>query len=211
MNLDKYKTIVFDCDGVILDSNKVKTDAFYQAALLHGQDAAQAMVEYHVERGGVSRFKKFEWFVNVYQNGDGDIEQLLDSYAEHVKNGLLNCDIADGLSELREKTPDATWLVASGGAQSELREVFSTRDLKHMFNGGIFGSPDTKEEILERELNGSKLPALFIGDSKYDYKASCAFGLDFIFLTQWTEVKDYTQWAEKNNLKTMLNLKQLLN
>jgi phosphoglycolate phosphatase-like HAD superfamily hydrolase len=79
-----------------------------------------------------------------------------------------------------------------------------------MFDGGIFGSPDTKEEILERELNGSKLPALFIGDSKYDYQASDAFDLDFIFLTQWTEVKDYIQWTEENKLKTLLNLKQLL-
>jgi phosphoglycolate phosphatase-like HAD superfamily hydrolase len=210
MNLDKYKTIVFDCDGVILDSNKVKTEAFYQATLVHGQDAAQAMVDYHVERGGVSRFKKFEWFVNSYLNGDGDLQQLLDSYAEHVRNGLLNCEIAAGLSDLRNKTPDATWLVASGGAQSELRDVFSARGLSDMFDGGIFGSPDTKEEILERELNGSKLPALFIGDSKYDYQASDAFDLDFIFLTQWTEVKDYIQWTEENKLKTLLNLKQLL-
>jgi len=210
MNLEKYKTIVFDCDGVILNSNKVKTDAFYQAALVHGEDAAHAMVDYHIERGGISRFKKFEWFVNSYLNGDGDIEQLLSSYAEHVKNGLLNCDIAEGLSELRNKTPNATWLVASGGAQSELRDVFKARDLSDMFDGGIFGSPDTKEEILARELSSLKLPALFIGDSKYDYQASAAFELDFIFLTQWTEVKDHIRWTEENKLKTLLNLEQLL-
>jgi len=27
-NLLNYKNIIFDCDGVILDSNKIKTDAF---------------------------------------------------------------------------------------------------------------------------------------------------------------------------------------
>ncbi|NLC22432.1 MAG: HAD family hydrolase, partial [Halomonadaceae bacterium] len=31
--LKAYLTLVFDCDGVVLDSNRVKTEAFYQATL----------------------------------------------------------------------------------------------------------------------------------------------------------------------------------
>ena len=31
-NFYKYKSLVFDCDGVLLDSNKIKSDAFYELA-----------------------------------------------------------------------------------------------------------------------------------------------------------------------------------
>ena len=36
-----YASLVFDCDGVVLNSNKVKTEAFYQAVLPYGEAAAR--------------------------------------------------------------------------------------------------------------------------------------------------------------------------
>jgi len=59
LDLANYKTLVFDCDGVILNSNKLKTQAFYQATLPYGESKAQAMVNYHVQNGGISRYRKF--------------------------------------------------------------------------------------------------------------------------------------------------------
>lgn len=53
LSVTDYTTLVFDCDGVVLDSNKVKTEAFYQATLPYGEAAAQAMVDYHVDRKSV--------------------------------------------------------------------------------------------------------------------------------------------------------------
>lgn len=204
MNLTQYQTLVFDCDGVVLNSNKVKTDAFYRAALPYGEAAAKQLVEYHVARGGISRYKKFAWFVqNVVAGQAGpSLDELLAAYAAEVRHGLLTCEIAEGLSELREKTKHANWLIVSGGDQQELREVFAERGLAELFDGGIFGSPDSKDVILERELaigNISKR-ALFLGDSKYDYQAASTAGLDFIFLSDWSEVPD---WQEFFKLKSV--------
>jgi len=56
-----YKTLVFDCDGVVLNSNKIKTQAFYEATKQFGHESAQALVDYHVANGGISRYAKFEW------------------------------------------------------------------------------------------------------------------------------------------------------
>ena len=47
MDISQYATLIFDCDGVILDSNKIKTTAFYNTALPYGEDAAEALVNYH--------------------------------------------------------------------------------------------------------------------------------------------------------------------
>lgn len=214
MNLAKYNTLVFDCDGVVLNSNKVKTNAFFKAALPYGETAAQQLVNYHIERGGVSRYKKFEWFIeNVVSDQVGpSLEQLLAIYAVEVRQGLLACEIAEGLAELKAKTPEANWLIVSGGDQQELREVFTARDIARHFDGGIFGSPDNKETILARELarGNIKLPALFLGDSKYDYRASTAAGLDCIFLSDWTEVVNWAVFCKEKQLETKQAIRELL-
>ncbi len=204
MKITEYKTLVFDCDGVILNSNKVKKDAFYKAALPYGDKAAQALVEYHVARGGISRYKKFEWFLQqeFAQSPGPDMSQLLRAYADEVRIGLLTCEVVDGLHDLREQTSDANWLIVSGGDQKELQEVFSERGLACLFDGGIFGSPDTKDEILASGLGCGLIekPALFFGDSKYDHIAASAADLDFVFLSYWTEFSGWESYCQQNNI-----------
>ncbi|MBY0416832.1 MAG: HAD hydrolase-like protein [Pararheinheimera sp.] len=214
MNLEKYQSLVFDCDGVVLNSNKVKTEAFFKAALPYGETAAWQLVDYHVARGGISRYKKFEWFIeHVIRGLSGpSLEELLSAYAAEVRHGLLTCDIADGLKELRAKTQHANWLIVSGGDQQELREVFAARNISDLFDGGIFGSPDSKDTILvrEHECGNIKMPALFLGDSKYDIQASRGAGLDCIFLAGWSEVKDWKLFCEDKQITTKSAIKELL-
>lgn len=213
-DLNQYQTLVFDCDGVVLNSNKIKTQAFYEATKHFGHEPAQALVDYHVQNGGISRYAKFEYFITqiLQQPFDETLNQdLLERFANAVKQGLMNCEVAEGLDKLKAQTPNANWLIVSGGDQQELREVFAARDLAKYFEGGIFGSPDNKDMILARELENGNItrPALFLGDSKYDYQAAKAAELDFVFLTQWTEVKDHQAWCKENNLKVKLSLEGL--
>lgn len=217
-SLSRYASLVFDCDGVVLDSNKVKTKAFYQATRPYGEGAAKAMVAYHVANGGISRYKKFAHFlekiVPEYALGyEGpDLDSLLEAYAGYVREGLLNCDIAPGLKTLRQQTRDARWLIVSGGDQAELRDLFAQRGIAEWFDGGIFGSPDGKDEILFREREHSNIgdPALFLGDSKYDYQVASAAGLDFVFINGWSEVADWQSWVNELGLIHVPALKSLL-
>ena len=59
MKLSKYKSIIFDCDGVILNSNSVKTQAFYLIAKSFGDEIADSFIEYH---------KKKWWYFKVFEN-----------------------------------------------------------------------------------------------------------------------------------------------
>jgi len=209
-----YITLVFDCDGVVLNSNQVKTDAFYQTSLLYGKQAAQAMVDYHVANGGVSRYEKFAHFLeNIVPRQEGpDLDSLLASYASYVKDGLLSCEVAPGLQALKESTPEARWLIVSGGDQAELRDVFAHRGLTQLFDGGIFGSPDTKDEILQRELASSNVqyPALFLGDSKYDYQAATLVNIDFLFVSGWSEVDDWENWISRESVSTVYDIRSVV-
>ena len=194
--LSDYRALAFDCDGVLLNSNRIKTDAFYSAASIYGHDAAQALVDYHVKHGGVSRYRKFAYlFSDILYRGDsgGEQEALLARYAVLVRDGLLSCEVAPGLSDLRQALQNSRWLIVSGGDQEELREVFAVRGLADHFDGGIFGSPDAKDQILLRELtNGNiPIPALFLGDSRFDYQCATQAGMDFVFLSNWSEFHEW--------------------
>ena len=213
-SVQDYKAIIFDCDGVVLNSNKVKTQAFYDTALQFGEVAAERLVKYHVERGGISRYEKFQWFIDsltkedlAQSESEPNLERLLMTYASEVHKGLRSCEIAEGLAELRNKTKGSTWLIVSGGDQAELRELFAERNIAQYFNGGIFGSPDRKEVIMtrERELGNIESPAVFIGDSQYDYTAvSSVGGIDFIFVTDWSEFESYKEFFSDKPSVTIL-------
>lgn len=212
--IEKYSSIVFDCDGVLLNSNKLKSEAFYKAALPYGEEAASALVSYHVKNGGVSRYIKFELFLRdmIPKGALGlSIDELLSVYAIEVRQGLLSCEVAKGLSELREKTISSDWFIVSGGDQEELREIFKLRGLVTLFNGGIYGSPSTKDEILTSLINSDKISksGVFLGDSKYDYLAATKASLDFIFLSDWSEFAGWGQYFSDKTIPVVPKLSDL--
>ena len=208
-----YRTAVFDCDGVVLDSNRVKTGAFRTATLPYGAAAAEAMVAYHTAHGGVSRYAKFSHFLDAIvpgQAGPG-LEALLAAYAAAVQGGLRACAVAPGLAGLRAAHPGQRWLIVSGGDQSELRALFAERGLAQMFDGGIFGSPDTKDAILSREIAAGNIAgsAVFLGDSTYDHRAAAGAGLDFVFVSGWSEVADWRGYVREHRLAEVPDLAAL--
>ena len=214
--IQEYKSIVFDCDGVVLDSNVVKTEAYFRTAKNLGatDSEAQALVDYHVRLGGISRYHKFDYYLReiLHQAATEDkVQALLDEFARELEVGLMECDIAEGLITLRNATKQANWMILSGGDQQEIRTLFANRNLTRFFDGGLFGSPDNKDTVLTREKSNGNLqfPALFIGDSKYDHEAATLAGLDFVFLSDWTEVSDWQSFCADNNIFVLNNIKQL--
>lgn len=213
IDFDRLETIVFDCDGVILNSNEVKSRAFYATALPYGKECAQSLVSYHKERGGISRYKKFQWFLSKYvdEPTSAEMDVLLNNYASAVSRGLLECDLVPGLKELRDRTLNTNWLIVSGGDQEELRTVFKKRGISDLFDGGIFGSPHSKEEILAREkrLGNIKSRSLFLGDSKYDHTAAQSQEIPFVFLSYWTEFDEWESYCKSNNIRAVDRLETL--
>ena len=220
--LSTYKTIVFDCDGVVLNSNKVKVDAYFTVAKQNGGTDAQAQtfVEHHISKGSFPRNGKIEYYLkNILQEEvtPEKIARYIQSFESILDITLMECEIASGLLALKTATANTRWMLLSGGDQAELRRIFPRRDIQNhtladLFEAGIFGGPDLKEDVLKREIHNKNimLPALFVGDSKYDHQASTAVGLDFIFVSNWTEVKDWQNYCAENNIVTYPNIASLL-
>jgi phosphoglycolate phosphatase-like HAD superfamily hydrolase len=217
INIKQYKTIVFDSDGVVLNSNQTKIDAYFETAKkLGGSDAqAQALVDYHIALGGISRYVKFEYYLQevLHQEAtEAAIQQYLDVFGNILDSTMMTCEVSPVLLDLKQATPEAAWILLSGGDQSELRTIFKRRKLDDLFDGGIFGSPDDKDKVLAREkANGNlQFPALFVGDSRYDHQAATRAGLDFIFLSAWTDVPNWKTYCVENKVTVLDHLAQLL-
>ena len=217
-----HSALVFDCDGVVLNSNTIKTEAFRRVSLPFGELASSALVNFHTQNGGVSRYAKFQHFVdsilpshapNVIVGDRSEfLHSLLARFATEVKAGLLECEVAPGLTELRQATPDTRWLIVSGGDQAELVEVFEQRGLAHYFDGGIYGSPNDKHSIVTDLLKTGKIqrPALFLGDSRLDHEVAKAFDLDFVFVHQWTEFAGWQLYCKRNGIGIVPSVSDLL-
>lgn len=211
----KYNTWIFDCDGVLLDSNKIKTEIFYEVCLPYGSNYASQFVEYHKANGGISRYKKFEYFfqhiIKIDTDYKNQLHEILVEYSNKVKQKLLNCDITKGAISFIQSLPkEVIKVVVSGSDQEELRDVFNKRNLDKYFNG-IYGSPNSKFEIIEREIKNNviKKPCIFIGDSRIDFITAKQFNFDFIFISDYTEMNDYQHFLEKNNIYSVKNLSEL--
>ena len=222
IDLSAFKTIVFDCDGVVLNSNQTKVNAYFAVAKkMGGTDAqAQAFVDHHKAKGSFPRNGKTEYYLTEIVKQpvtDAIMQQYMQAFEDVLDVTLMQCEIATGLEALKAATPQAKWMLLSGGDQAELRRIFPRRkvgniSLAHLFDAGIFGGPDKKDEVLAREKSNAnlQLPALFIGDSKYDHQAASRAGLQFVFLSDWTEVSDWRAYCTENKITALRNISQLL-
>ena len=208
---------MFDCDGVVLNSNQTKIDAYYAVAKkMGGSDAqAQAFVDHHVAKGSFPRNGKTEYYLTEIVKQPvtrAILQQYMQAFEDVLNVTLMQCEVAAGLGALKAATPQAKWMLVSGGDQAELRRIFPRRQLSQLFEAGIFGGPDKKDEVLAREIaNGNlQFPALFVGDSKYDHQAASRAGLDFVFLNAWTEVPDWQSYCAEHKITVLSNIAQLL-
>ena len=211
-----FKTIIFDCDGVILNSNQLKTKSYYKAVFpSYGHELASSLTTYLMNNTGKPRGHFIDYFLRNMVSADISglgYEELLNAVTLEIHKGLMECEISPCLFKFREKTPDIKWLVASGGVEKELRGLFKNRSLFDLFDGGIYGGPMTKDEILTSLFNKNhiKFPVLFLGDSKYDHEVARKAKLDFLFVSGWSEFKDWQNYCNRNQIPSIKSLCDLL-
>ena len=214
--INNKKSIIFDCDGVILNSNKVKKTAYYKVISSHfGDRLANLLVEYLAKNTGKPREHFFTHFLDNMapsRNFGPTMEELVIEVGKEIHEGLMKCEISKSLLDLRKNTPDLKWLVVSGGVQTELRDVFFKRSLVDLFDGGIYGGPMTKDEIINSLIkkNIIDFPALYLGDSKYDHEAARRAKIDFLFVSEWSDFKEWKNYCNTNKILSIKSLSDLI-
>jgi phosphoglycolate phosphatase-like HAD superfamily hydrolase len=193
VGVSEYRSAVFDCDGVILVSNQIKTEAFRAALDGEAPQLVAAFVEYHRRHGGISRYVKFRHFYEVMKpSADATrlASEAIERYALSVRAGLERAALVPGVLAMLDWFADrrVPCYVLSGGDEQEVRDVLALRGLQRYF-AGIYGSPRTKPDILRLLRDESRLPApgVFFGDARADMDAAAAYGLDFCLLYGYSD------------------------
>jgi phosphoglycolate phosphatase-like HAD superfamily hydrolase len=179
------RAIVFDFDGVILESHDIKTEAFL-ALFAQYPEKLDAIRSYHLNNVGISRFVKFEHIVREILRRpytEEDRERLGAEFARLTHERILACPEVPGAQSLLPRLGGRVLrIVASGTPEEELRQIVRERGIADWFDE-VWGTPRTKTEILRDAMTRHGLPppsVLMVGDGMSDYKAACEAGVGFL-------------------------------
>ncbi len=189
----QYKAVILDCDGVVFDINREKSNAFREAVADYPEDKVSEFVKMHQATGGISRYEKFRYFFTELcpsVNTEASIQNALDRYAQIVQAayGAIHPH-PSALQLVQYCQNQCPVFIASGSDQEELRGVFQIHGITSLF-AGIFGSPTPKQHNVEMILQENNLnpdEVIFVGDGGGDYQVTLELGLPFLFLGEMAE------------------------
>ena len=150
IKIQEYDFFIFDCDGVILNSNSIKNFAFRLTLKNENKDLVDSFIKYHKENGGISRYEKFQHFFKNMKKSNNykrEVSEALERFSTILKIDLINAEYVPGiLNFLNEiKKIKKNIYIVSGGDEKELEFVFNERGISHFFKN-IYGSPTEKNK-----------------------------------------------------------------
>jgi phosphoglycolate phosphatase-like HAD superfamily hydrolase len=200
---------IFDCDGVILDSNNLKVTALRSS--LEFIEAPSTFIDWAThefsKNFGRTRDKHFETFLRYAETQNllldkKDMNVSMQCYSENVVNLYKDCDVINETDQYIKKLPSSSLIyVVSASSQSELRSVLPSR-CPRLKSSHIFGGPLSKVENIKNVMRITGInKAAFYGDSIHDAKAAITCRLKFYGLSKYS--------ADKESLKDFCITKNL--
>ena len=173
------RNILFDFDGVILDSMKIKGDGFMELFKEYEPKYLNLLEQFHYANGGISRFEKIKYFFNVLLEKKITEEKVLE-YANKFSN-IIHEKLFDKSNLIRE-TIDFIELnyknynlhIVSGAEHKELNSICTKFKLNKYFLS-IEGSPTKKVDLVKYIIIKKGYlqdETILIGDSINDYEAA---------------------------------------
>jgi len=200
INYSNYENIIFDFDGVIVDSNFIKEKCIFDASKSFCKnDLHLRFVEYFVKNNGIPREIKINKFFSKV-----DATKILEKYNINLSKQLNEINTTNGFEsyisflQLNEKK----LYVLSGGTQAEVLMVLKQKSIESFFLK-VMGGPKTKEENINESFIDGK--TIFIGDSLKDYQVAEKYGYDFIFMYGYTQFKEWKEFFKDKNILMSIN------
>ncbi|WP_237702589.1 HAD family hydrolase [Bizionia argentinensis] len=180
------KNILWDFDGVILDSMEVRDFGFKEIFKNFNEEQISLLIKYHRDNGGLSRYVKIRYFFETILNKDTtekEINEYALKFSEIMRKELTNSQnlIMDSLNFIKQNHSNYNFHIVSGSDQEELRFLCHELNLSSYFIS-IHGSPIPKITLVKKLIKEhgylSKETCL-MGDSINDYEAAHSNGISF--------------------------------
>jgi len=185
--LADFKVILWDFDGVLMDSNAVRDLGFEKVLAEFPPEQVAALLDYHRKNGGLSRYVKFRYFFQTIRNEPIKASEIMvwaGKFSEIMRQLLVNPDllIEDSMAFVRAHYHEIPMHIVSGSDQEELRFLCQEMGIDQYFVS-IQGSPTPKIELVTGVLTQnaySKENTVLVGDSLNDLDAALNNGINFI-------------------------------
>ncbi len=197
------KNILFDFDGVILDSMPIRSHGFKKIFENFDEDLVDKLLIYHNQNGGLSRYVKIQYFYNKLLNRQISVNKI-DAYANKfsriMRKTLVNKKylINDTVDFIENNYQRYNLHIVSGSDGKELQYLCKALEISNFFQS-INGSPVTKERLVKDVLLKNKYLAnetILIGDSINDYDAAKVNSLDFYGFNNTSLINISEQYLE---------------
>ena len=205
--------VVFDCDGVLLDTMAAKIEAFRIWVPEAHADLREAFMQLVIHGFGTSRRVHIERFYRELVQVEPD-PVFLDA---EVARFAAICEPLCAHSPWREGSREFVQAVASAGVSRYILSGMpqAALDLTMDSAGGtdwfdvIIGSPPAKPESMDRILAETGVAAeraVFIGDANADQLAALHAGTHFVYLPSEAARPQAEIVTEVNDLRELLTV-----
>jgi phosphoglycolate phosphatase-like HAD superfamily hydrolase len=202
-----FKSVVFDCDGVLFDTVPFKTNAFRNWVAEKWPKHETDFIDYHLGAYGINRkLQIIHFFENILKQNWTEklLIQEIDRLSKINRIRIFDSPWVRGskpfLNQLKEE--GMPMFVLSGTPEEELVEFLQRKKVDHLFKR-IIGYPCRKEDGLRLIVNAeANLPSevLFVGDADADAKAAQQNLIPFVYRRSQVRFSEYKtpRWSVDN-------------
>lgn len=192
--LGSFDVVIFDLDGVILDSGNLKIQCMRETLRDFDTHFVEPFLETFKKKFGQTRQYHFKNFFDNYLKSEDCFESFYAHYATFyanllkIKYPLVDiCQYADTIIKMLADK-NLKLYVATGTAEEEAKLVLKTKGLDAYFDG-IFGAPLDKAESIKHIIqtnNVARNKAIMMGDAIHDRDSAFANQIPFVFVEQYS-------------------------
>lgn len=209
--------VVFDFDGVLVDSNRIKREAYYR--VFRGMDADEVIARRLDEHPRAHRYDHIKTIVRHLIAGgwlrectdpDRYVDRRAAEYTRICETETAGCEEIKGASSVLPELAAAYPLyINSSTWEASLRRVVGRRGWRGLFRA-VLGAPRSKVENLQSILSWQAADAeelVFVGDGDGDREAALASGCKFVGIRN--EMNSFQQ-QDVDSLDDLLGLPAML-
>lgn len=182
----KVHNILWDFDGVLMDSMAIRDKGFEIVLKEHSAEEVEQLMQFHRNNGGLSRYVKFRYFfeeIKKQEITEEEVKNYAQQFSEVMLKSLVDHEllIRDALIFVQQNHEVHNMHIVSGSDQNELRHICAELEIDKYFKS-IHGSPTPKKQLVKDLLVQSgykKTETVLIGDSINDYEAAVENGISF--------------------------------
>lgn len=206
------KTIIFDFDGVILDSNKAKGQAFVKLFKNQNQNIKKKIYDFHINNIGKSREYKIKHIIkNILKKklSKNNLSFLSKKFSLIVFEKVIKSKYILGVKEfLKYNSANYNFHLSTATPYNEIISILQKKKIFNFFDS-IHGSPESKDQHIKKILKNwkyKKKEIIFIGDSLNDYRVAKKNGIIFFGIKNEFNNFDKLKFSftDFNQIKTTL-------